>query len=184
MKTIFPAVLIMLIEMSAFAEPSMGGLWKSECIPLPKRHSIISTLDISNSHLKSSTRLFADSACVTLNLTIIYDGSFRIGNKSGANFDFDFVPNVVSFQLQNLDVVRYYNTTASCGFTNWKLNEVRNVSGKFCSPVQMPSVGVLGYDIVNSNGISLQFGLFPQASPTNPANRPSKLSSAIQFFHQ
>lgn len=185
MKFIAFTFLISFISTLAFADSSISGVWKSKCIPLPKRHSIISTLNFSDSVVTATTQLFADSACETMNLAINFEGDYQIGGAHGSGLEFDFTPTVVTFTLLNLDVVQYYNANLGCGFSDWKLNEVRNVSGKLCPSVQMPTVGLPGYDIVAINGDSLQFGVFPQgALPMNPRDRPFDPSPAIEYFRQ
>lgn len=176
------AFFILTISLLASADESITGTWKSNCIPLPKRHSIISTLTFSDTNVTATTQLFADSACATPNLVIVFEGNYQIGQLFGPGREFDFTPSAVTFTLLNPDVVQYYNANSGCGFSDWKLNETRNVSGKLCPSVQMPTVGLPGYDIMSIDRGSLRFGVFPQgALPSRPEERPRVLSPSIEY---
>lgn len=152
---------------------------------MPKRHSITSEIRAVGSQISVETVLYADSGCQRLNLTIEYVANFSTGPDLVGGTALDLLPTKIMFTLPNAEVVSYYNANKSCGISDWVLDKPKNVSGKFCFPSLMPTVGQTGFDIFALKGGTLQFGVFPQAeSPRLPDERPPSVSDKIVYIRQ
>jgi hypothetical protein len=178
-------ITLFLSASTALASATLNGRFTSDCTPLPKRHSITSEIRAVGTQISAETVLYADSDCKRLNLTIEYVANFSTGPDLVGGIALDLLPTKIMFTLRNTDVVSYYNANNSCGVSDWVLDKPRNVSGKFCFPSLMPTVGQTGFDIFELKGGILQFGVFPQAeSPKLPDERPHSVSDKIIYFRQ
>ena len=132
MKMIFVLLMFMLAATLSWAgAPSLSGDWEGTCYPLPKRHSIIFDTHFSESNLRAVSRLYAESdSCTTLNLTLTILGDYLTGGPSGEGFEIKFSPKSIVIELQNSDVVNFYNTNQVCGFADWSINSPKEIFGK------------------------------------------------------
>ena len=105
--------------------------------------------------------LFADGACEISNLELEYRGSFvTTGN------DMTWTPTHILQTIFRPEVVAHYNTKALCGFTDWKIDEPKDVAGRFCAPNQVPSVGTDYQDRFQIESDVLSFEFFPRLPST------------------
>jgi hypothetical protein len=168
MKLLF--ALLLVAGSSAWADISLNGTWKSECVPFGKnnRHGFIALLTFETSKLDVNFKMFADNQCSHENLVMKYEGAY-----ASKNSDLDHIPNKVEMTILDQNVLDFYNANKGCGITGWKLIHAQSVSGRYCHPFQMPHKGKMFYDRYFRDGDKIQFGLIPLRWVTNtPKDRP------------
>lgn len=177
---ILPVLIFMIpIIAPSFAQEQLEGLWKTDCTPLPKRHSLQTALAGAKGSIHVTAQLFSDRTCSLPSLTIFYSGEFELGETYGEGAIFDHRASKVDLVIQAAEVVSHYNKHEICGISDWKLREPRDVSGRNCVPYAMPAIGVTVADIYHIGTEGLQFGRFPRI--TTDGARPKTLSPDFLF---
>lgn len=177
-------ILVLFLSLSAFAKTDLSGNWVSECTPFSK-HSFKSRIVFKGATEKVEFKLFEDAKCVDHSLTVFYEAIFITGAKFGEGKKFNSLPTKVQMSVHLPAILEQFNKTDSedgCGIKNWKLNIAQDVSGKFCRPFKMPTVGKTVYDMYKLNLNSLVFGGLPTKwDMSDPTVRPDKLSK-VEFW--
>ncbi len=182
-------LLIALLAPPVLADSTnILGSWSSNCYPLPKRHTVQTSLEISESLIAVESALFAENEkCGTKNLIVTYTAKYKIGAKTDSNYLFNYNPHTVTMTLLRQDIVDLYNQDLqrSCGLSNWRINEPRDVSGLICAGNKMPTNGEEVYDLMGMEGSSLRFAAFTTSSgATDDLNRPSTLNQLVVFISE
>jgi len=179
MKKLLTIALVGFSSILLSATPQ--GNHYSDCHPIGQndRHSFKMTAYLDKGDFYSAFQLFMDKKCEKASLTVIYGSDYTLGSRAGELVEFDHTPTHVFMVLLHEDVVDYYNDlnhNNSCGIKDWEINRPRNVSGLYCHPNQMPTVGETLYDIFKYKNSVLQFGGIPYAwNITDPTKRPTKV---------
>lgn len=183
MKTLgFLTALLIASSSGQFSAEELTGDWASDCTPLGG-HSVLATLSFSEEAVATVVEMFSDSSCQLLNLRGEYDALFSVGRRVAAGREIDFTPTRVTMTIHNPEVVAAYRQNeGGCGIRDWQIGEPRDVSGRFCAPYQMPTVGTAIYDVYTAGSGELRFGGFPdQIGATQPGDRPVSLSGLFRF---
>lgn len=151
------ALTLLLASQTSFSSDPLSGQWLTHCTPLIKRHSIISRIDFSDAKLFAQHQLFADKNCQTLNLEITSHGE-----HSEQRNKFNWTLNKIVLKLLSPEVVDHYNKKSICGYTDWKLDEERDIAGRFCDPIQNPATNVTYHDKFKLRSNTLKFTHFPE----------------------
>jgi hypothetical protein len=161
-KITLVTLLFLLAPAGANAgRPSLVGEWGSTCYALPKRHSIIFQALFTRDHLSAKAFQFADSSCQIFNLVVTIESDYLGGKKSKNGYAIDFSPTSVAIEISNPEALAYYNSKKSCGFSDWKLNEKRELINATCEATVLPVLQKPGVDIYNVTHGNLFFGKFP-----------------------
>lgn len=186
-----------LIILSAFASITAnagkslnGSIWRSRCISLEghtptNRHAISGLAWFDQSSGTAILELHPDKENLCTDppsLRMRLDFAYEIGDTFGKGKAIDLIPKSVQWTLLTSEVVEYYNKNSGCGFSDWKLNQSKNVSGKQCANYQTPTVGQKLFDIYSVEDQVLRFGGFPvNVSMTNESLRPTSFDSFVTF---
>lgn len=180
MKNIF--VLVLVFSQSSSAQVTPHRSWVTECNVFG-RHSFIAITRFIENEQYVDFKLFEDKICRSHSLTVNYVGSFSTGQTFGEGVSIDAIPSVVLMTVHLKTVVDQFNdpkTVDGCGNKNWKIDYPQDVSGQYCRPFQMPTIGETLYDIVSSQKGEIRFGGIPLNWTLNdPGLRPLKLSNIV-----
>lgn len=184
MKIVMNTVAFLLFSISVLAKSDITGNWVSEC-NIFGNQSFKATIKFENSKETFNFKLFEDKNCTTHSLSMAYEASYITGAKFGDGKKFNSTPSKVEMTVHLQSVIEQFNSNTNedgCGFKNWKLNVPQNVSGKFCHPFKMPTIGKTVYDIYKLNLNSLVFGGLPtQWDMVDSTVRPKQLSK-VEFW--
>ncbi len=179
MKIVLDIVIVLLFPTFVLAKSDLTGKWITEC-NVSGKHSFKATLTFQNNKENIDFKLFEDTTCKEHSLSVSYIASYITGAKFGEGKKFNSTPEKVQMTVHLQKVIDQFNraeTEDGCGFKDWKLNVARDVSGKFCRPFKMPTVGKTVYDIYKLNLNSLVFGGLPlKWDMVDPTVRPKQLS--------
>ncbi len=177
--------LVMISALHSWGNTAMDGAWISDCNVFG-RHSFISEIQFKESNHFVTFKLYEDQSCLSHASTVSYEGSFSTGNIFGEGIEFDSLPSKVQLTVHIQNVVDQYNNPSSpdgCEMKNWQIDVAQDVSGKYCRPIQMPTIGVAVHDIYQVQDSEFRFGSIPLNWGLNdPARRPRTLSKIT--FHR
>jgi hypothetical protein len=177
-------LLVLLLNLSAFAKADLSGNWISEC-NFYNNHSFKSKVVFKDAKEIVEFKFFEDAKCQEHSLTIVYEANYITGARfgDGKKFNSTLVKVQMTVHLPlALEQFNKPNSEDGCGIRNWKLNVAQDVSGKICGPFKMPVIGKTVYDIYKLNLNSLVFGGLPvKWDMSDPTVRPDKLSK-IEFW--
>lgn len=161
----FAAIAVFLVTQTATSTELISGKWVTDCTPLIKRHSVISSIEFLGKEFVARHQLFADINCKILNLEIE-----SIGEHTKHRNKFHWSLNRLVLKLLRLEVVEHYNEKAICGYPDWKLDEERDIAGRFCEPTQNPALDTVYHDKLSLRSERLKFFYFPEIpdSKTHP----------------
>lgn len=170
MKLCFFVLVGAFIAVPAMAD-SLEGLWRTECVFVPKKHSAINQITFKNKFYIATTTMFATQDCQNENLSVVVKGHFKIGKNTS---DFYHTPESVEMTLKSIAVVEHYRKYSVCGISDWVLGQTRNVAGMFCDPYEMPKANQLSFDIFELKDNFLTFGGFPRKTFPYKNDRPTE----------
>ncbi len=184
MRILLQTFSFLMVSTLVLAKSDITGTWGSECNIFGK-HSFKARVVFENSSEHLDFKLFEDTGCKTHSLSVAYEANYITGAKFGDGKKFNSTPSKVQMTVHLKTVLEQFNSSTGddgCGLNNWKLNVAQDVSGKFCHPFKMPTIGKTVYDIYKLNLNSLVFGGFPlKWDMVDPTVRP-KQSSKIEFW--
>lgn len=186
MKILIKIFFVLLLTQMISAKTDLSGNWVSECNLLGK-HSFKSKISFKDVVESVEFKLYKETTCQTHVLSVFYEASFMTGAKFGEGKKFNSTPSKIQLVIHLPAVVEQFNSSNDkdgCGLKNWKLNVAQSVSGKFCWPFKMPTLGKPVYDIYKLNLNSLVFGGLPiKWDMTDITVRPKQLSK-IEFWRE
>lgn len=159
----------------------LQGLWRQECASRNTR-----TEHFHRSIVTLSESFFTDDQCRSPFIVFINEGIFTLPQAGYMDFEF----TSVRLLLKNPQLVEDFNQRQVCGFSDWQLDNEKEISGRHCeiftigSPHRIPSVGDTRYGIYHLQDDQLLFGrltrgqnaLTPEKRPTNFDPRPYRKS--------
>lgn len=165
---------------AAASTPSeLEGAWVTNCTSnqdpdYPENMIVRSVFTASTVAVSSSVYAIDDVTCKKKLTTSEIASDYTLGNEvagvSGAK-EFNVILTKVSFSINSQEDVASYNESESCGFTDWKLDTVKDLTKTEC--VTSPQ-----YDIVKVDGNKLYFGLATETlDGSAAAKRPISLET-------
>lgn len=125
-----------------------GGTWKTGCVI---KSSIAQNLTASynSSIYQHSGKIYSDIGCQTESLEIVEAGSYTIQGKSPGTsmIMLDRVISSMTLKPLSASIANTYNTNNHCGYSDWSVGVAKNVLGRTCSGVLIPSPGAVYYDL-------------------------------------
>ncbi|MES2854655.1 MAG: hypothetical protein V4692_02275 [Bdellovibrionota bacterium] len=135
-----------------------------------------------------STELFSDDSCQTAVGEATYKGTSNVGSKNAdGNNILDLNYLTVEVRIFDQGTVDLLNNPATpgCGINDWKVNEPRDVtsaSGSVTCPIAKPAQV---FDIVKTDGQSLQFGLVKDGlDKSTQDKRPKEIDTSFTYTKQ
>lgn len=169
----------------AHANSELNGSWKQSCFAGFQR-----TQHFKNEESSLIETYFSDSKCEKPFMEFKTFGRIQ---TQGSLIDFTFI--YVGVRLLSADQVDKFNSQRVCGFGDWKINRLYNVSGRLCdlfllkSPLKMPLENEQRYGIFKIELEPLtgdRFLYFGQGSleldSTTPNKRPQTFQTKPYLF--
>jgi len=163
---------------------SLPGLLTSDCLPFG-RHATLSTLSFSEGEFRAIGDFFERPGCGVRTLRVNMSGRYSKGGSYGSGIEFDYIPTSMTLTLLLPEILSHYNQKKICGFSNWKLNEKKEITGSTnCVGFQPPKVEVPLYEIYSSiTTDSVKFSFFPNVNfNSDPTKRPKTISEDAALF--
>ena len=144
----------------------LEGAWQTSCYLGSDNLSYITTISVTGTNLEIKDESHDDSSCNTDNGTLVASfSSLSIGEEvsfsSGAT-GHKFTMNLVSFKYtpETAADVSYGNTNSICGYSDWALNTVKDVTGKTCGSVTLPAANTTYLSMYKLVGNNFYLGTF------------------------
>ena len=171
------SILIHLMIPQSLAQSPLDGLWKQDC-----RSNTIRTESFAGPSVTLEENYFTDAACTKPIMQFKNTGTYIVINEQ---MDFRFVS--VSTTLQMDAMVDDFNRRQVCGFTDWKINEEKELAGLICrffneaTNTQVPKTDDMRYGIYKIKADYLFLGqLTPTKNALTPEARPTEWN--LQFY--
>ena len=154
-------MIFLILSTFAFAQ-DVEGTWLQGCRGNFSRAEVFQK-DVATLYERS----YGTANCTNPQMTFTSSGRFVLGDALPIPADaktIDFTFASVSVTVHADALVQKYNAYNVCGFSNWALNQVKDVSGLRCDfwllhqPVPVPRVGDLRFGIYRVDGENLFFG--------------------------
>jgi len=163
-------------------ESPLTGAWNSACI------------NATSYSARNEVRFFADrmhwrglsftsTNCANQDFAFEMHSRYALGLQAGEHFGLDYVLERILFVFTTEDGVRQANDYVYCGIKNWRLNELRDVTGKDCGGTVYRS-GDATYDLVRiDQGCKLYFGAFIDGRDgKTPETRPVTIDPHLAYL--
>lgn len=161
---------------SAIAE--VRGLYGSDCLSV-EGLSAKKDLLFKDKTLETVQTVYADDVCESPAYDFSFTGSYAL-SEDAKGLDYTYS----SIQLRPIDarVAIAFNEIALCGFSDWTMDEAKEVAGSDCGGQKIPATGTTVFDIVEESDDTA----FVQLGQTNeshdglsPQTRPIDLDKLI-----
>lgn len=175
----------------AWATPTpllnIQGNWVTPCQDL---RSEIDRITVRGNRITIEKKTFNDKKCLTgLYGTLNISGTLRIGPTS------QIVPNarntklIYSSMTMTLNfgkTVEYMNSIEFCGYSDWKLDQPKNLLGRKCSTKKMPASGDTNFGLISlANSDEFLMGKeTEQFDGSTLESRPRELDLENPFFRE
>jgi hypothetical protein len=180
MRTLLFCLLLGFATFYSHATSQIEGQWMTDCSFVPRKHSGILSLRLQSDAYSVLFSQYSDRECNVLGFEIAQSGTYE---RSGEDFDHTLTSIVMT--LQSEDVVKHSNQTLFCGYSDWKIGESRDISGRRCGPFAMPIVGKKSFDLLRLKDGGLTFGGFPRENTfESPTLRPKQTNTDWVFRQQ
>ena len=168
----------------AFTQVSCGnqnhlinGTWSSECAPDDSGHSVIETFHFSGNTATYSVKTYSDTTCSVPISTLITYRNYKLGEAVPGMVNtrkLDYVFNSITMTYNNQETITSANNSPGYyGYTNWELNEPKDVSGlkQMNSSSPEHAKGEKFYTIVRINNNKLYMGNYDSGIGTSDKTR-------------
>ncbi len=162
------------------ANQLIAGTWSSVCAPDDDGNYIIETFIFSANSANYSINTYRDAYCKQQLSKLTTYRNFILGDKVPNlvnTYKLDYVFNKVTMAFTDSRAVTMANKSKSYGFSNWVINQARNVSGmkrdKTASAEH--AVGEKFYTIVQIQKNKLYMGDYASGTGTSAKERLSSI---------
>lgn len=159
----------------------LSGTWSSQCASNDTGSFVIETFKFSGQSASYSVNTYRDALCKKHISTLATYRNFKLGgliDKLADTRKLDYVFNSVTMTYANQSAVAYANKKPGYyGFTNWKLNQSKIVSGLKRIATSNPehTKGEKFYTIVKIDNNKLYMGDYSSGAGTSDKTRLSAI---------
>lgn len=128
-----------------------------------------------------------DSACATPFVQLTVNESYSVGGAGTlvpTAHEIDIRTEGTTLTLSDAGSVADANSSAWCGYTNWKVNVAQDVTGAYCDPDTYWSVGHMQYDLYQVDGNRLFFGDPATGPGSSDGTRPNQIKTTAWYTRQ
>jgi hypothetical protein len=133
----------------AGAQAAIDGTWETACINSNNQYGK-NVLTVTGANMNQVSYAYGDAACATQWLTVEMSATAQYGADSqivaGAK-ELDVVVSKVYLTGNESRIVDYLNQNTFCGFSDWAINQQKDITGLTCGEETMPKTGDPYYDI-------------------------------------
>jgi hypothetical protein len=137
---------------SSLAKAEVRGLYGSDCLSIDGL-SAKKDLLFKDKTLETVQTVYSDDVCDSPAYDFSFVGSYALNPSVDANgLDYSYT----SIKLRPIDarVAVAFNEIALCGFSDWTMDESKEVAGSNCGGQKIPTTGTTVFDIVQESADS------------------------------
>lgn len=162
------------------AKAEIRGLYGTHCLE-GKGISAVKDLLFREQTLETVQTVFADLTCEIPSYDFSFSGPYDLDTETG---HLDYAYASIKLQALSETVVAKFNEASLCGFTDWKINKPKEVSGLDCGGQLIPVKDTRAFDLVKESPFdaSVQLGLITdQEDGLSSAARPTRLENFTYY---
>ncbi|MGE0174018.1 MAG: hypothetical protein AB7T49_14570 [Oligoflexales bacterium] len=168
-----------------------NGIWEMTlCPPLAEGGSIFLTNEFKDNKHYFSSFDYSDDNCQQKTESNIWEYTYSLGKFADylnvpKAFEIDFVLLSAKRILHTQELVDEYNAQSMYGYTDWAINQPKDVTGRKSLPTSTSSVeaaGTLSFDVIAIvDGYLTTGNTDTSGVGTSPVNRPKSLFNALVY---
>lgn len=175
-------VVVNLISLKSFANPSLEGIWETGCQGGLKKEQLIKLPFVDVLEL-----FHKDKDCQSLSFKFRTSGTLLFNKENPSWIDFTYQQIQLTVYVEA--VINDLNERAVCGKTDWKLGEPQTITGLQCAlfnvnkPTPIPKQNDQKFGIYSVVDDQLFYGqMSPEADGSSPLKRPVNLDKSTVYF--
>ena len=139
----------LLFASFANASEPIEGKWTSDCLKQEQSY-YMNTMTIAGNNISQVGNSYEDSACKMKALEVGVESTAKYGPDSmqvAKAKELDTILSSLTLLVHDPRYISYLNSQKFCGYTDWAVEQVKDIAGKDCGGNLMPKVGDAYYDI-------------------------------------
>ena len=142
--------LLVSAQFALGSEAALEGKWATGCLKADKStQSEVMTMNGNN--LDVIVQGFSDQGCATRFMTANLTGTFKMGPDSQMVKDAkesELIYSTLTLTFHSSEIVGYLITLNVCGYSDWQVDQPKNVLGQTCDKTVMPKAGDTRYNLI------------------------------------
>ncbi|MBY0470312.1 hypothetical protein K2X30_04025 [bacterium] len=141
---------LLFVAQGAFAQ-NLDGTWVKDCTKDPHGGSLLQSVVIQGQHLDFSMIHHADANCKAELFRFSWSADFVLSKPiADSVYEIDFTLLALNAVFADAQAAAQFSSPQIqfCGYTDWKVGEVKNVAGRVCSGNQLANIGYKAFNTI------------------------------------